>query len=284
MKPLLFLISIVIPSWAMAQNTVEAQFYQTTIGWRVNKGDTIWLNVPKQDGNYSFITRGDVSLNYQDAATYYIIKKIIKKKYQDYDEITLKVDGPGSYNYKIDIENAIYALEVKPPDGYVVGDKVPEFTDRGKSYLASNGIKYKVGDTVKLGLGSAPSGDFRYLEMGGWYQLVAYESNGGSSQFNANKGYAGFNAIVKDIKTRRLKGATKTIFTVGVGNITNYYLSIEEAILSCEVLPCKDRSATVQHINNVSPADELLKFKKLLDEGIITEQEFKEQKTKLLSK
>jgi len=39
----------------------------------------------------------------------------------------------------------------------------------------------------------------------------------------------------------------------------------------------------VQTVPGVSVADELLKFKKLLDAGAITEQEYEEQKAKLLS-
>ena len=46
----------------------------------------------------------------------------------------------------------------------------------------------------------------------------------------------------------------------------------------------KEEERTVQYapVQNMSTADEIMKFKKLLDNGIITKEEFEEQKRKLL--
>lgn len=46
----------------------------------------------------------------------------------------------------------------------------------------------------------------------------------------------------------------------------------------------KEKKRTVQYapVQNMSAADEIMKFKKLLDNGIITREEFEEQKQKLL--
>ena len=41
------------------------------------------------------------------------------------------------------------------------------FAQRLDEYKATNGITYHEGDTVRLGRGSAPNGDFLYLQMGG---------------------------------------------------------------------------------------------------------------------
>lgn len=43
---------------------------------------------------------------------------------------------------------------------------------------------------------------------------------------------------------------------------------------------CKNRNFT---LNNMSNADEIMKFKKLLDQGIITQQEFDKKKQELLN-
>lgn len=99
-------------------------------------------------------------------------------------------------------------------------------------YKASNGITYKPGDTVKLGRGSAPNGDFRYLVMGG------IAASGGDAD-NIPKHYSGTNVIVKKIKVHKARGAEKVWFAVGAGNIVNYNLYIEDAIATCEVADCK---------------------------------------------
>ena len=39
---------------------------------------------------------------------------------------------------------------------------------RVETYTASNGVTYHHSDTIHLGMGSAPNGDFLYLQMGGW--------------------------------------------------------------------------------------------------------------------
>lgn len=99
-------------------------------------------------------------------------------------------------------------------------------------YKASNGITYKPGDTLKLGRGSAPNGDFRYLVMGG------FAASGGDAD-NIPKHYSGTNVIIKKIKVQKARGAEKVWFAVGAGNIVNYNLYIEDAIATCEVSDCK---------------------------------------------
>lgn len=145
-------------------------------------------------------------------------------------------------------------------------------------YQASNGIIYHIGDTVKLGRGSSPNGDFLYLQMGGFGAIMSYNSNKGSDQFNIGKGYANTAVVVKKIKEGKIKGIKKTYFVVGGGNITNYNLYIEDAIQTCEVKPCANTSEKSMG----SVADELLKLKQLLDAGAITQAEYDAQKKKLL--
>lgn len=138
-------------------------------------------------------------------------------------------------------------------------------------YKASNGITYKPGDTVKLGRGSHPNGDFRYLQMGG---LAA---SGGDAD-NIGKHYSGMNVIIKKIKTQKMKGAEKVWFIVGAGNIVNYNLAIEDAIATCEVEACKGS----QPAASVDKYDQLAKLKGLLDSGVITQEEYDKEKKKLL--
>jgi hypothetical protein len=150
------------------------------------------------------------------------------------------------------------------------------------SYTASNGITYKVGDDVILGRGSAPSGDFRYLNLGGWGAVMSYDSHRGSSQVDVGRGYSGLSVRIKRIVRSHYRGIEKVIFVVGGGNITNYYLYIEDAIATCEVKDCKQQPANTIINQPLSPADEIAKYKKLLDAGAITQQEYDAQKKKLL--
>ena len=149
-----------------------------------------------------------------------------------------------------------------------------------KTYSASNGITYTEGDTIMLGMGSMPNGDFKWLQMGGWAAAMSYNSNAGSSQFNIGKGYANTAVILKKIKSYKTKGIQKCYFIVGGGNITNYYLYIEEAIETCEV-KCKPSSKS----NNIQPDkyDQLKKIKELFDNGVITSEEYEKEKQKLLN-
>lgn len=150
---------------------------------------------------------------------------------------------------------------------------------RVETYTASNGVTYHPGDTIHLGMGSAPNGDFLYLQMGGWGAAMTSNSYN-HDQNNIGRAYAHTNVILKKIRQGKVKGAQKTIFVVGGGNITNYYLDIDPAIETCEVTPCSKDSGTTT--NSTSIADEIAKLKDLLDKGAITQEEYDAAKKKLL--
>jgi hypothetical protein len=151
------------------------------------------------------------------------------------------------------------------------------------SYTAINGVTYKIGDTVHLGMGSSPSGTFLYLQMGGWSAALSYDASAGPNQLNIGRGYANTAVIVKKIKTDKIKGIIKYWFTVGGGNISNYNLDIDDAIQVCEVLPCQ---ASGPAPPTMEPDDNkvarLKKWKALLDDGTITQDEYDAQKKKIL--
>lgn len=145
------------------------------------------------------------------------------------------------------------------------------YGQRLDSYEASNGIVYKPGDTVQLGLGSGLQGTFVHLQLGGWMA-------GEPTQIGAN--YSNLGVVVKKIKKRKLKGVEKVFFVVGGGNITNYNLMIEEAIQVCEVTPCPNKEGAV--VVKDDKYDKLAKLKKLYDEGVLTKEEFETEKSKIL--
>jgi len=140
-------------------------------------------------------------------------------------------------------------------------------------YKASNNKIYHIGDTVRLSKGSSSNGEFLYLQMGGINAFLGHGHN-----LNIDKSYANTGVIIKKIKKDKVRGIQKTWFVVDGGNITNYNLYIDDAILSCEVTPCQTGNT-----QTLSVADEILKLKKLLDAGAITQDEYNAQKKKLLN-
>ena len=96
------------------------------------------------------------------------------------------------------------------------------------------------------------------------------------------------------ITVRDVKHPTEYIDLLTMGSIDksswsyrNLMQRAQEIISTLQVLQDaanKEEERTVQYapVQNMSTADEIMKFKKLLDNGIITKEEFEEQKRKLL--
>jgi hypothetical protein len=149
-------------------------------------------------------------------------------------------------------------------------------------YKASNGITYRIGDTIKLGQGSAPDGTFRYVQYGGW---MAFMSTGksGSDSHNFERNGSGYGAIVKKIHSFKGHGIEKVVFAVGFGGVNNFDLWIEDAITSCEIVDCTGHPNQLTQFQ-VGPDkfDQLKKLKELLDSKAISQAEYDEQKKKLL--
>ena len=149
-------------------------------------------------------------------------------------------------------------------------EKLSEFT-------ASNGITYKIGDEIKLGQGSDTNGKFVYVNIGGW----AVSTNPEANRLGAAN--AGLIVTVKKINKYNYKRYKGVYMTVGGGNITNYTLDIENAIKTCEVENCTKEVQKVEIVGNTTDKyDQLKKIKKLLDEGILTQEEYDAEKKKIL--
>jgi len=143
-----------------------------------------------------------------------------------------------------------------------------------KEFTASNGITYKVGDEFKLGQGSDTNGKFVYVNIGGWGMSTNAETN------RLGAANAGLIVTVKKIKKYNYKRYKGVYFTVGGGNITNYVIDIENAIKSCEIEICNDEKTVSE--SKPDKYDQLAKLKKLLDDGILTQEEYDAEKKKIL--
>ncbi|AUC15453.1 hypothetical protein BTO06_10000 [Tenacibaculum sp. SZ-18] len=140
-----------------------------------------------------------------------------------------------------------------------------------KEYTAPNGVNYKIGDEITLNRGSNDNGSFNYVMIGGWAASTA--------KLPATN--SGLVVTIKKIKKYNKKRYKGVVFTVGGGNITNYLIMIKEAIDSCEITPCKSENEKV--VKTESKYDKIKKIKELLDDGVLTKEEFEAEKKKILN-
>jgi hypothetical protein len=141
-------------------------------------------------------------------------------------------------------------------------------------YTASNNVTYHIGDTIKLGRGSSPSGDFRYIQLGDLYNFAS-AMNGQYGEVNRgiNKNNSGRNVIVKKIKEVKIKGSKVVYFYIAGGNISQYQILIEDALATGEV---KSNGYTSDEA-----LAELKRSKDKLDLGLIKQEQFDSIKVKL---
>ncbi|WP_216848895.1 SHOCT domain-containing protein [Pedobacter sp. L105] len=129
-------------------------------------------------------------------------------------------------------------------------------------YKATNGITYKIYGEVKLGKGAGGNGDFVFVQ-----------SNLGVM----NRLYNGASLKIRSIDVFKTGSTEKILFVVRDRGV-KYEIAIEDAIDACEVIPCSPIQNSTGGV-----ADELMKLKKLLDAGVLTQAEFDAEKKKLLT-
>lgn len=136
-------------------------------------------------------------------------------------------------------------------------------------------LKVKAGDTIRLGQGSGSNKGFIYFFDG-------QHHTGRSDMANSR-------LVIKSIKELDDPNmGKKYLAIVNPGGIFNWAIDLESAIRSGEVsginkVRFADGRSQVVIQNKTSAADELIKLKKLLDQGVITKEEFEKQKKKVLS-
>jgi hypothetical protein len=145
------------------------------------------------------------------------------------------------------------------------------------SYKASNGVTYKLNDTVRLGKGSNANGSFAFIEDYGPGPTLPVDPNRAPSGRSLPKQFTNTFVVLRAIRKTTVNGADKYIFMVNPGGLFRYTLYIDDAITACEVKPCAADNAKLGSV-----ADEIKKLKALLDQGAITKAEYDAQKKKLL--
>lgn len=153
------------------------------------------------------------------------------------------------------------------------------FAEKVEKYKASNGVAYQVGDTIKFGKGSGNNGEFVYVQTGNASMIM------GNAPGGVNRGWSGFNAIIKKIKQVTVQGATVTYFVVGTNGPARFNVMIEDALATNEVISPKAAVTATADANKSQEPDKikmLKDLKDLLDSGILTQDEFNAEKKKIL--
>ncbi len=157
----------------------------------------------------------------------------------------------------------------------------------------SSGYTITVNQTLKIGTGSTPDGDFKFIRRNstGFGTLISTTDNNAynKSQFSLPRNMAGHKGtVVKIVKrgSKKIGFTFEPLVTFGSGR---YEIDVENAIAYGElVVPeeykPKSKNNIIEIKNGISTADELLKLKKLKDDGILTQEEFDAQKKKLLER
>ncbi len=161
--------------------------------------------------------------------------------------------------------------------------------------FTTSGYKIVVGQDINIGTGATPDGDFKFIRKNssgfGTMMVMTDNNSYNKSQLSLPRNMAGHKGKVAKIVTRGSKkiGFTyEPLITFGSGR---YEIDVDNAIASGEIIvpdeykPKPKVTTTVVEVKQqVSVADELVKMKKLLDDGILTKEEYEAQKKKLLEK
>lgn len=157
--------------------------------------------------------------------------------------------------------------------------------------FTTSGYNIYEGQEIKVGIGSMPDGDFKYIRTNSASIFNYTSSTGYNGLANQANSFARRNSGLKfKIKSVDQRGNKKHGYVyyakIGSGPV-NYEIDIENAIASGEIAtPAEFKKSTGQIVitQQFSLADELTKLKKLYTDSVLTKEEYEVQKKKLLEK
>lgn len=156
----------------------------------------------------------------------------------------------------------------------IVGKSVPDFT-------TTAGTQVHIGDTLRLGRGTLPTGEFQFV-------YVPANVFTGSKQVNFSSQLNHLTVRVKDLRFQHSKLYGDKTVAVIKANTLNGCVDLNAAEEAGEIITSHTRRAAVSAAapppttSLPSTADELLKLKKLYDQKVLTKAEYDAQKAKLL--
>ncbi len=148
-----------------------------------------------------------------------------------------------------------------------------------QGYISKTGWVLREGEEITLGSGTMPNKYFAFI----------YETPGNRHDPDRQRLTSFSNGKKAKVKSLLVKGARRTgyqvIARIGIGGLTNYWVELDNAIESGELALPEPYAAPLKTtaVTSFSVADEIRKLKTLMDEGVLTSEEFETQKKKLLS-
>jgi hypothetical protein len=155
-------------------------------------------------------------------------------------------------------------------------------------YTTNLGWELKEGDTLQLGIGSRDRQSFSYIYSSPASFAQIMDANQEITYLDND--YNNRIAVIKKFGAKgRKKIGYKAYAVVGIGEFENYWVEIEDAIEYGELIPPSSEYAPEEEVMEVKVVgqqtdkyDKLAKLKNLLDEGVLTKEEFKTEKKKIL--
>lgn len=163
----------------------------------------------------------------------------------------------------------------------------------GDTLISTTGYKITTGQEISIGNGTTPDGDFKYIRRNssgfGTALLMTDNNSYNKSQLSLQRNMAGHKGkVIKIVKrgNSRIGITYEPLVTFGSGR---FEIDFDNAIASGEIVvpeefKPKQKATVVEVKQQTSVADEIVKLKKLLDDGILTQAEYDQQKKKLLDK
>ncbi len=165
----------------------------------------------------------------------------------------------------------------------------------GDTLYTTSGFKIVKGQDIKIGTGSTPDGDFKFIRRSS-ASLFAYTSTTGyqglANQANAfPRNKSGLKYMIKKIEKKGNEKRGYVYYAKISDGLLGYEIDVENAIASNELAIPNEFKPKLNNVpvvvevkQQTSVADELVKLKKIFDDGIITKEEFDAQKKKILEK
>lgn len=323
-----FLILMSISTLCNAEIRV-ADKYTTSIGWTVQKQDTIYLGTgSRDDSSFQFVgKRKHANKNFK--ATYGIViaieKEVIEHEVVRNAWIYLKIDGE---TYSCNIEQAIRVKEVILPDRFknarimpfngkttIAGiskeyDQIykgwriqtsPIRLSEGWNVTATKGYFRSMKNTILFGFSST------YFAVGvvGTHDPMTFlfENDSTTEIFpkeiqstSLNSGYSNeyiISAAQVEMIARNQVKQVRRIYNSNYADLSipAQYAKALSGMAKIFMDAYKEDSALPEEVETInvsqsssSLVDELIKLKKLKDDGVITEEEFTKGKQKILDK
>lgn len=162
---------------------------------------------------------------------------------------------------------------------------------KGDTLITTSGFKIVDGGKLKMGTGTMADGDFKFIRRNAG-SLFNYTSDRGyqglANQANSlPRSSAGHEYKVVRIEKRGTKKHGFVYYAIINVGMIRFEVDPDNAIAAGELVvpdefkPKKEGSVVVVK-QELSVADELSKLKKLMDDGVLTKEEFEAQKKKLL--